>query len=262
LIAVPSNDAYQLPPRFAGVRVVGDVHGDANAFFQAVEGAGQRGLFVAQLGDLVDYGPDSAGCLRLAIELVTSGNGMFLLGNHDEKLSRILAPDNEVRMTQDLAETLASIDALPNASQFRNEVRAALSAAPLWLKLGRYFLVHGGFDTAMLEFSSPDAMPTRRMAKRVRNRALLGQTLDQEKGQPAKTDEHGYPIRLYDWVNDIPNDLTVLIGHDPRSTEEIVEMRGIQGGRVLFCDTGCSKGGKLSWLDLMRADFESAEAFC
>ncbi len=49
-----------LPPG-RGVRVVGDVHGDARGFSAAAE----TDLFVVQLGDLTDYGPDSAGALRV-----------------------------------------------------------------------------------------------------------------------------------------------------------------------------------------------------
>jgi hypothetical protein len=42
----------------------------------------------------------------------------------------------------------------------------------------------------------------------------------------------------------------VVIGHDVISTETIVERRGALGGRLLFCDTGCGRGGPLSFLDL------------
>ncbi len=41
---------------FRGLRVVGDVHGDAVAFAYAIRGAEAGDLFVLQLGDLTDYG--------------------------------------------------------------------------------------------------------------------------------------------------------------------------------------------------------------
>src|ERR1700735_2719322 len=81
------------------IRIVGDVHGDANAFAYAV--ATDR--FIVQLGDLTDYGPDSARTLRIIFDLIDRGRGLFLLGNHDLKLARVLAgqarPDARVRET-------------------------------------------------------------------------------------------------------------------------------------------------------------------
>ena len=69
-----------------GLRIVGDVHGDLDAFRHAV--ATDR--FVIQLGDLVDYGPDSAGVLRLMLQVMHEKRGLFLIGNHDRKLGRAL----------------------------------------------------------------------------------------------------------------------------------------------------------------------------
>ncbi len=69
-----------------GLRIIGDVHGDLDAFRHAV--ATKR--FIIQLGDLVDYGPDSAGVLRLMLEVMEQERGLFLIGNHDRKLGRAL----------------------------------------------------------------------------------------------------------------------------------------------------------------------------
>lgn len=253
-ITGPSPPFFELPGRFAGVRVVGDVHGDAGAFSAAIAGAREQNLFVIQIGDLVDRGADSPACLRLAFDLLAAGDGLFILGNHEEKLRRALAPQNNVELGDDLARTLAAIAAAPQAQLFREEVLAALDAAPLWLRLGRHFIVHGGFDPAMLDYAGPQAMPSRRFAKEVANRALRGEPQRQLKGQPAPLDAEGYPIRLYNWVDQVPDGLTVIIGHDSFSTTEIVERRGALGGRVLFCDTGCGKGGKLSWIDVPRRE--------
>src|SRR5579875_1138688 len=60
-------------PSGAAIRVVGDVHGDAQGF--AIAAATDR--FVVQLGDLTDHGPDSAGALDIAFRLLDDGRGMF-----------------------------------------------------------------------------------------------------------------------------------------------------------------------------------------
>jgi hypothetical protein len=83
--------------RFAGIRVIGDVHGNAKPFAQLIAEARSRNLFVVQLGDLVDRGSDSVGALRLAFDLIDRGDGLFLRSNHDDKLRRALI-GNPVRV--------------------------------------------------------------------------------------------------------------------------------------------------------------------
>jgi protein phosphatase len=73
---------------FAGLRVVGDVHGDARGFEAAAAGAEAQKLFLLQLGDLTDGGPDSPAVLRRIFGLIDAGAGLFLLGNHEHKLRR------------------------------------------------------------------------------------------------------------------------------------------------------------------------------
>ena len=79
----------EIPPG-AKIRVVGDVHGDATGFAYAT--ATDR--FIVQLGDLIDHGPDSATTLRRMFDLVEAGRGLFILGNHDLKLARVLSGDH------------------------------------------------------------------------------------------------------------------------------------------------------------------------
>ena len=80
--------------------VLGDVHGDLPALVAAVDfvraEAARRGLapWVALLGDLVDRGPDSAGCAAFAMRLARGEDParrgtrlLFVRGDHDEALS-------------------------------------------------------------------------------------------------------------------------------------------------------------------------------
>jgi protein phosphatase len=64
--------------------------------------------------------------------------------------------------------------------------------------------------------------------------------------------EDELPTRTYNWIDEVPAEITVIIGHDVIATDRIVERRGALGGRVLFCDTGAGKGGKLSAIDMPR----------
>jgi protein phosphatase len=212
------------------------VHGDSRAFAIAVE----TDLFVIQLGDLTDYGPDSAGALRIALRLVEEGRGLFLLGNHDLKLARALA-GRHVRMNPELADTLRQLD-----PSLRAQASAAIKAAPAWLRNARQgrdlLFVHAGFHTAMLE-APPPPVPEGQV-EGVLSRALFGEPT-------GRTMANGYPERSLRWVDRIPAGLTVYCGHDRRSTDGRPYIRtNRDGGTAIFLDTGAGKGGHLSWIDL------------
>jgi len=217
------------------LRVVADTHGDARAFSHAV--ATDR--FVIQLGDLTDYGPDSAGCLRTMIELIDRGAGLFVVGNHDVKLARALAG----RVASPSGELLATLAQLDPA--LRERALAEITAAPAWLTLPTTVFVHGGFHTEMLlhgnEIGPPVGLnrPQGPIA-----RALYGEPT-------GRTQANGYPERSLRWVDRIPAGVTVYCGHDRRSTDgRPYRRRGALGGVAVFVDTGAGKGGHLSWIDL------------
>lgn len=219
-----------IPPG-AALRVIGDVHGDMRAFAYAI--ATDR--FVVQLGDLVDYGPDSAGVLRAMFGLIDAGRGLFLLGNHDHKLARALA-GQDVRVTDDLRATLAQLD-----DGLRARTLTEISRAPGWVRTGEMLFVHGGFHTAMLEEAAPVGL-TR--ADGVLARALFGQPT-------GRVQADGFPERSLAWVERIPAGMTVYCGHDRRSTDgRPARFANKAGGAALFLDTGAGKGGHLSWIDL------------
>jgi protein phosphatase len=214
------------------LRVVGDVHGDASAFAYAAE----TDRFLVQLGDLVDYGPDSAGALRIMFRLIDHGQGLFLLGNHDLKLARLLLGQN-VRVNAQLLATMEQLD-----EPLRARVMAEAERAPLWLRSGHRLFVHAGFHTDMLEGPSPPGLIGR--AQGISARALFGEPTGQVQ-------EDGFPERSLRWVNRIPPGMTVYVGHDRRSQDgRPLELRARSGGRAIFVDTGAGKGGHLSWIDL------------
>lgn len=219
-------------PTDRGIRVVGDVHGDARAFAAATH----TDLFLIQLGDLVDYGPDSAEVLRIAFRLRAEGRGVFLLGNHDLKLAQALA-GRDVRMDPNLAATIAQLD-----DDLRTRTRAEFAHAPAWLVQGNRIFVHGGFHTAMLTEDPPP--PPEGRAAGVLARALYGEPT-------GRIQPDGYPERSLRWVDRIPAGMTVYCGHDRRSTDGRPYIRkGRGGGQAVFLDTGAGKGGHLSWIDL------------
>jgi protein phosphatase len=243
---IPSVEALR-KAGFQGLRVVGDVHGDARGFAAAVAGAEAAGLFIVQLGDLTDHGPDSPATLRLAFRLIDTGAGLFLLGNHDHKLRRALAGEKVRAERAGLGRTLEQIAAAPDAQALSERAMAEIGRAPAWLRLGRLLCVHAAFHDAMLHHPAP-ADAGQRKADGLVGRAIFGQVTG-AKGAD------GFPIRLTGWVDRIPPGLTVLVGHDNRSRDgRPVTMTGARGGRAIFLDTGAGKGGALAWQDFPWAE--------
>jgi hypothetical protein len=231
---------------FAGLRIVGDVHGEVEAFDAAIEGAKAMDLFIIQLGDLVDYGPDSPGALRRAFALLDEGRGLFLLGNHEHKLRRALighASGQIFVAPEGLGRTLEQLRAAPDGAALSERAVAEIARAPAWLRMGQAMFIHAAYHDAMLHRPAPADAGQRRPEGPLA-RALYGEVTGQRSAD-------GYPVRATRWVGRIPHGMTAYVGHDIRSTNgRPHEMRGALGGRAIFLDTGAGKGGALAWVDL------------
>ena len=166
-------------PEGRPLRVVGDVHGDVRAFSFAAD----TDRFIIQLGDLTDSGPDSAGALRLMFRLIDEGRGLFVIGNHDRKLGRVLKGER-VKVGPDLEATLASLDAPMRARALQEAERA-----PAWLVSGNRFFVHAAFHSRMVGTAPP---PPLGPVDPLLSRALFGETT-------GRTQADGFPERLLRW---------------------------------------------------------------
>jgi hypothetical protein len=230
---------------FAGLRIVGDVHGDARGFSACCDGAQAAGLFVLQLGDLVDHGPDSAAVLRRAFALLDAGQGLFLLGNHEHKLRRALLGAS-VRMAEEgLGATLTQLSSVEDGEVLASRAIAEIARAPAWIRHGGRVFVHGGFHTHMLHARPPPDAGARRPEGALA-RALFGEPT-------GRTRADGFPERSHAWLDRIPPGITVYVGHETRSTDgRPATVTGARGGTAVFVDTGAGKGGHLSWVDLLH----------
>ncbi len=213
--------------------VIGDVHGHAALLDRLLAYAADAGLFAVSVGDLVDRGPDSAGCLERFMRLEAEGEGVWLRGNHEDKVYRALL-GRPVKMGEAVVRTLDELAAAP-------EVRAwflnGYPWTPFAARFGPVTIAHGGFAPAMLK---SDAFSTS-----TRVRALYGQA-------DTALRPDGKPQRRYDWVEAIPPGHTVLIGHDPISRGTLFTRANDCGGHVVHLDSNAAKGGPLSGLVVAR----------
>ena len=136
-------------------------------------GAEAERLFVLQLGDLTDYGPDSPEALRLAFALLDARRGRFLLGNHDHKLRRALT-GARVRLAEGLGRTLAQLSEAPDGEALARRAMEEIARAPAWLGLGAWGFVHGGWHPAM-QHRAPDPDAGASKPDPLLSRALFGQ---------------------------------------------------------------------------------------
>lgn len=70
--------------------VIGDVHGQLRLLEKLLKDYDPKYHQLVFIGDLIDRGPESVACMRLAKELVESTQAIYLKGNHEDYLLRFL----------------------------------------------------------------------------------------------------------------------------------------------------------------------------
>jgi protein phosphatase len=228
--------------------IIGDIHGcldetlellaalgyavnQSNGQYKVQHPDGRKLVFV---GDLVDRGPDSPGVIRLVMDVVASGAGFCVAGNHDVKLSRALR-GRDVKLTHGLAESLVQLshesdDFKKSAADFLDGLVSHYVFAQ-----GHLVVAHAGLREEMHG----------RGSGAVRQFAMYGETT-------GETDEYGLPVR-YNWAADYRGKATVVYGHTP-----VPEPQWINN--TLCIDTGCVFGGKLTALRYPERELISVPA--
>ena len=228
------------------VLAVGDVHGDHVSMQKAWQHAQQQGMHVVWLGDVIDYGDHNLKCLHLAYESVRTGKAHMIWGNHERKITRWMDADwgihHRGRLSEANWKTIREIEQLNEYR--RNRFKAAWkfleSASYQVLQLGDWTFTHGALHADAPRTSAHRLMGT------PGEWAYFGQVLTSD------LNAEGYPQRVWDWVNQLPSQARVVVGHDwiDREHKQFVHKTGAQGAQVWCMDTGNSKGGQLSALEI------------
>ena len=242
---------FLLDQGFEYVRVIGDVHGNMDGMKQALRGVDDRGVtFFLFLGDVVDYGKDTLETANLAYHLVSQGQAAMVRGNHERKIARWISnPDTwKGSATHGNNVTMNQLKAMRQKARFRWRDRflSLVELCPDWIQIGNVMFTHAAVHRKA--WNNPIFRAPHESSMEVYS--MFGQITGEK-------DERGYPVRLYDWVDDLPMGSTAVVGHAVLSVDEPVEKRGKGGGRAIMLDTGSSKNmeefddrrGHLSWLD-------------
>jgi protein phosphatase len=219
----------------SALRIIADVHGYPDMLARAAGDAPSLML----LGDLVDRGPDSPGALRLALGWIESGRARMVRSNHDDKLARALT-GRKITAGKNLSVTLAALDAAPDGDELKARFLRAFEAAPFVIRHGDYVMAHGAIHPRRFGEGGRYIEPT--PGHEGDHMALYGEV-------DGTLQPDGRPVRHYTWIDALPNGITAIVGHDKRGDTPYVHA-GAKGGRAIFLDTGCGKGGALSFIDL------------
>ena len=228
----------------AGVRFFGDIHGCHAEFSAMAEDALNRNLHLHSLGDLIDRGPDSPGCMRLACDLHDAGWLDLNPGNHDERFLRWFKGEKVAIKPHGLGLTLNQLDRIADRKALIRRYADLLMRAPLWCRFGRLYSVHAALHPEMIGRDGP-MLGASDWESELHYFALEGEM--RPEGDPARWD---LGRRSFHWLDEIPAGVTVLVGHSTVSTEGPRERRNAVGGRIVHLDTGLQRSGRLTYLDV------------
>lgn len=223
---------------FDGMVTVADIHGDFESISKAYAYAKGENYFFLSLGDLVDRGSHPYEVVELMYHAIYDGRAGLIVGNHDDKFIRY-ADGAQIKFSADGRGTLWSVGDDRMAEFLR--MYKFMSTEPLltgyYQKFDEMVFVHAASHSALWGSDF-------KLDAKVKARFLVGETNNEYY-------EDGYPKRLYNWVDKIPMGRTVIVGHDmqPIHNIRIIEplvKTNVNGGKVIFLDTGCGKGGFLT----------------
>jgi protein phosphatase len=241
-----SDPFADIRTRYSGITIVGDVHGELDAFNMAYGWARSRNHFLISLGDIIDYGYDTLDVADRVYDLVMDGKAALVIGNHERKIARWIDQTEKHKNAMRLSDgNRVTIDALEKLShgdreKWEGRFRGLISYSGLSMSIKNVHMVHAAvhpqkWSTGDVDFRANE------------NFSLYGEIETLEGNEYSA-------IRTYKWVDAIPATETVVVGHDARSKFSPVVVTNKNGGKAIFLDTGSGKGGRLSSVDFKFED--------
>jgi hypothetical protein len=220
--------------------VFADVHGDYESFKRAHDNAKKENFFFMSMGDLVDRARQPFEVIKAMYDIMYDGRGGFVIGNHDDKHHRAFK-GAKVSFSKDSKQTLADVgeERMAEFSHMYSSIIEDKMLSGLFHKFGDITLVHAASHPSIWDGAKENST-----GKTARSRFLVGETNNEKY-------DDGYPVRLYNWIDEIPIGKTVMVGHDKQPIHNIpiekpMTVLNKDGGKAIFLDTGCGKGGFLT----------------
>lgn len=236
-----------IPDHVDGILVISDIHGEYSRMMAAIDYAHDNFLYIIFLGDLVDGGSMPFETIEEVYSLLEQNKACMAVGNHDYKWYRAIKAETPVRITDYMANTVWDVtdgyeeqflDTYVSLYEHENTY--------YYLTYGKWFFVHAAMHKKLYTGEE--------LKKDEYSRLMYGYTNN-------KRDDRGFPIRLYDWIDDIPMGTYVVVGHDRAPMGKTFDGRpemvcGSKSGMAIFTDTGCGKrdDGILTATSLMFVD--------
>lgn len=229
---------------YNGISIVGDIHGQYESAYAAIDWAKRRNNFLLFLGDVIDYGPRNVDTINLIYDCVTKGQGVNIIGNHELKISKWFSQRKDnlyIRISDGNRVTIDEIESQPESIQVRIESKfnTLMNLGSSHWSFDNFVFAHGGVSNGM------ERIYKQKLTGKLAKFAMFGELDDS-----APFDSEGVPNRTYHWVEDIRPGLTAIVGHDILNTSHPMIMDNKQGGKTIFLDTGSGKGGYLSVADI------------
>lgn len=230
-------DFDKIKQKYNGFKVVGDIHGNYESFMTLVEDALNNNLYLISLGDLVDRGSKSPEVLYKVVELMREDLLSAIVGNHDDRFWRYLN-GNPVHISDTLGKTINQFEN-NNNKELLVEFYKNMPNWPIWATVDNYTFVHGAFHPVMM-YSKIVPWIKKKAYKSASALALYGLV--------RKFDENNYPVREHDWIENIPENHTVIVGHEYLDDVPVIKTNS-KNGTAIFLDTGSEKGGSLTGMN-------------
>lgn len=210
--------------KWSGLSVISDVHGMLQPLLSATSWAKARNHFMIFLGDVIDYGHETLEVADEVYRLVMRGEAALILGNHERKIFRYLKSSHQTFLSEGNKITINALNALSNNQKQKwiGRFNGLINHTHHYMQIENIILAHAGIHP---RFWNGD------YDREIENFCLFGGFENNN--------------RTYEWVDHIPEDYTVIVGHDIRST-----LIPYKSKNAIFLDTGCGKGGHLSSVDI------------
>lgn len=229
---------------FAGISVVGDVHGHLENMMGVLGWTKMRNNIPIFLGDLLDFGPQGLECIEEVYKLVIRNQAIFIIGNHERKifkwLNKLKNKNIKIHLSEANKQTIEQIKKLSISEKKKWEVkfRTLFNLSYTHLYIENLFFAHASYCALMDLYVKTKVLPFK-----LEKKAMFGEIVNNPNWDEGNNSS-------YTWVDEIPKDMTVFVGHDPRNMFKPLHVVNEQNGEVYFMDTGCGKGGFLSTADL------------